>query len=48
MGKQKENRELTIEKLKEMLGTINHGSITLVVQDNVVVQIEKNEKVRLK
>ena len=48
MGKREENRELTIDKLKAMLDTMNHGSITLVVQDNVVVQIEKNEKVRLK
>ncbi|MBI0580859.1 YezD family protein [Neobacillus cucumis] len=30
-----------------MLETLNFGSITLVVQDGKVVQIEKNEKVRL-
>nr|WP_225941912.1 YezD family protein [Sporosarcina limicola] len=40
--------ELTIENIKTMLSTINYGSITLVVQDNLVVQIEKNEKIRLK
>lgn len=48
MGKQEENLELTIDKLKVMLSTMNYGSITLVVQDNVVVQLERNEKVRLK
>ncbi|MFC4798492.1 MULTISPECIES: YezD family protein [Neobacillus] len=30
-----------------MLESIKFGSITLVVQDGKVVQIEKNEKVRL-
>ncbi|MGD6777631.1 YezD family protein [Sutcliffiella horikoshii] len=30
-----------------MLQSIKFGSITLVVQDGKVIQIEKNEKVRL-
>ncbi|WP_257391780.1 YezD family protein [Mesobacillus jeotgali] len=30
-----------------MLETLKFGSITLVVQDGRIVQIEKNEKVRL-
>ncbi|WP_249366415.1 YezD family protein [Neobacillus rhizophilus] len=30
-----------------MLESIKFGSITLVIQDGKVVQIEKNEKVRL-
>lgn len=33
--------------LEQMLGTLKFGSITLVVQDGKVIQIEKNEKVRL-
>ncbi|PQD94810.1 DUF2292 domain-containing protein [Pradoshia eiseniae] len=33
--------------LEQMLTTIKFGSITLVVQDGKVIQIEKNEKVRL-
>ncbi|MBX9974072.1 YezD family protein [Cytobacillus firmus] len=33
--------------LKQMLGSIKFGSITLVVQDGKVIQLEKNEKVRL-
>ena len=48
MEKREKNLELTIENVKEMLSTMNYGSITLVIQDNVVVQIEKNEKIRLK
>lgn len=34
--------------VKEHLNTMQYGTITLVVQDNVVIQIERNEKVRLK
>ncbi|MCM3585913.1 YezD family protein [Mesobacillus maritimus] len=30
-----------------MLESLNFGSITLVIQDGKVIQIEKNEKVRL-
>ncbi|PLT31922.1 DUF2292 domain-containing protein [Peribacillus deserti] len=30
-----------------MLAEVKYGSITLVVQDGKVIQIEKNEKVRL-
>ena len=48
MEKREKNLELTIENVREMLSTMNYGSITLVIQDNVVVQIEKNEKIRLK
>ncbi|GLB60049.1 YezD family protein [Cytobacillus sp. NCCP-133] len=33
--------------LKQMLQSINFGSITLVIQDGKVIQLEKNEKVRL-
>ncbi|PAE26238.1 hypothetical protein CHI10_03675 [Bacillus sp. 7894-2] len=33
--------------LKQMLQSIKFGSITLVVQDGKVIQLEKNEKVRL-
>ncbi|WP_084783150.1 YezD family protein [Bacillus dakarensis] len=36
-----------INHLEGMLGTLKFGSITLVVQDGKIVQIEKNEKVRL-
>ncbi|HLR79186.1 MAG TPA: YezD family protein [Bacillota bacterium] len=48
MGKKKENFNHSIESLQNILETMNYGSITLIVQDNYVVQIERNEKVRLK
>jgi hypothetical protein len=48
MNKKKENYEQALENLKEMISSMKHGSITLVVQDNYVIQMEKNEKIRLK
>jgi hypothetical protein len=40
-------KEELFEHLENMLKTLKLGSITLVVQDGRIVQIEKNEKVRL-
>lgn len=41
-------RQELITHLENMLVSLQFGSITLVVQDGKIVQIEKNEKVRLK
>ena len=35
-------------QVREALGTIRFGTVTLVVQDGQVIQIDKNEKIRLK
>jgi hypothetical protein len=35
-------------KLQEMLQSMKFGSITIVVQDGKVIQLEKNEKIRIK
>lgn len=35
-------------KVKELLDGLNFGTITIVVQDGKVIQLEKSEKVRLK
>lgn len=43
-----EHFDSVANKLKEMLSTMKYGSITLVIQDGKVIQLEKNEKVRLK
>ncbi|MFV8828029.1 YezD family protein [Alkalihalobacterium sp. APHAB7] len=40
--------ERVFEKIKLLLNDLKYGSITIVVQDEKVIQIEKNEKVRLK
>lgn len=48
MTKQNENIEEALENVRKLLNTVKYGSITIVVQDGHVVQIEKNEKIRLK
>jgi hypothetical protein len=37
-----------LDKFLELLKNIRYGSITLALQDGIVVQIEKNEKIRFK
>jgi len=40
--------EENLKKLLELLKTTQYGSVTLVIQDGVVIQIERNEKLRLR
>ncbi|ADC50923.1 MULTISPECIES: YezD family protein [Alkalihalophilus] len=47
MSKQTE-WELLSERLQAMLKNLQYGSVTIVVQDGKIVQLEKNEKQRLK
>lgn len=37
-----------INKLLEMIKSVRYGSITIIIQDGQVIQIDKNEKIRLK
>lgn len=37
-----------LKKIREFLETIQYGSVTVIVQDGKIIQIEKNEKVRIK
>ena len=43
-----EAEEELMAQIGRMLRTLKFGSITLVIQDGKIVQIEKNEKVRLR
>ncbi|MDR6226638.1 hypothetical protein JOE21_002645 [Desmospora profundinema] len=47
---QKENTDFKeiFDQIEKMLETMKYGSITLVVQDGKVIQLEKNEKVRIR
>jgi len=36
-----------IQQIQEIAETIRYGSITLVFQDGVLIQIDKNEKIRI-
>ncbi|MGN0143555.1 MAG: YezD family protein [Clostridium sp.] len=44
-------KNLNIKNLgvvEKMISNMKFGSITLIIQDGVLIQIEKNEKIRLK
>ncbi len=50
MNETKIKKGISDENLKTLLSSINlirYGSVTLVIQDGTVVQIEKHEKMRL-
>ncbi|HWL11731.1 MAG TPA: YezD family protein [Ureibacillus sp.] len=47
MSKKHENVQLVLKNIEKMLTTMSYGSITLVVHEDSVVQIEKSEKIRL-
>lgn len=37
-----------IQEILKMAEQIKYGSITLIIQDGVIIQIDKNEKIRIK
>ncbi|MGN7118762.1 YezD family protein [Lysinibacillus odysseyi] len=48
MSTRKDNLETALENVKKIVSSMKYGSVTLIIQDNYIVQIEKNEKIRLK
>lgn len=40
--------EKVSQRLQELLRGLQYGSVTLIVQDGKVIQLEKSEKVRMK
>lgn len=40
--------ERDLKKIVELLETLQYGSVTIIVQDGKILQIEKNEKIRIK
>lgn len=48
MAKKNENLEAVLENIKEGIESIRYGTITIIIQDGVVIQLEKNEKIRLR
>lgn len=43
--------KISTEKLEEilnMISQIKYGSITLIIQDGIIVQVDRNEKIRIK
>lgn len=47
-GLKADDAKLLLDKLEKYINDVKYGSITIVIQDGKVVQIEKNEKVRLR
>lgn len=41
------NRE-QLKKLQELIGSVQYGTVTLIIQGGKVIQFDKNEKIRLK
>lgn len=37
-----------LDKLLNVISEVNFGTVTLIIQEGKIVQIEKNEKIRLK
>lgn len=37
----------TLAKIEKAFQGMQHGTITLIIQDSRVIQLEKNEKIRL-
>nr|WP_172840473.1 YezD family protein [Virgibacillus phasianinus] len=48
MTKKDQQENSITSKINDMLSTMEYGSITLIVQDGKVIQLEKNEKVRIR
>ena len=36
-----------LEQIKDYIKSIKYGSLTIIIQDGKVIQIDKNEKIRL-
>lgn len=37
-----------LRNLLEIIEEVSHGSVTLIIQDGIVIQIDRNEKIRLR
>lgn len=42
------NNQEEIKKILQIIETVKYGSVTVIIQDGKIVQIEKNEKLRIK
>lgn len=42
-----QDNPLWVQKLLDVIQSIQYGSVTIIVQDGIVIQMDKNEKFRL-
>lgn len=47
MAEPKEVTEETLAQIKEYIESVKYGSINIIIQDGKIIQIDKNEKIRL-
>ena len=47
-SKNNTNYIASIERILETIDKIKFGSVTLIIQDGVIVQIDRHEKIRIK
>ena len=47
ISKQNENAKNLME-VEKIISNMSFGSITLIIQDGLIIQVEKNEKIRFK
>ena len=47
MSKRNDDIEVLLKNIRKMISTMSHGSITITIHNERVIQIEKNEKIRI-
>jgi hypothetical protein len=48
MAAQDDAKRLYLKKVEELVDSIQYGSVTIIIQDGKVIQVEKTEKLRWK
>jgi hypothetical protein len=48
MTAQDDAKRLYLKKVEELVDSIQYGSVTIIIQDGKVIQVEKTEKLRWK
>jgi hypothetical protein len=47
MAEPKEVTEERLAQIKEYIESVKYGSVNIIIQDGKIIQIDKNEKIRL-
>ncbi len=47
MAEIKKVTEEELERIRKLIESVKHGSVNIIIQDGKIVQIDKNEKIRL-
>ena len=47
MLRERDVSEEELRKIKEFIETIKYGSVNIIIQDGKIIQIDKNEKIRI-